>query len=553
MKGLIKILMPAMGRWGLVKYTVLGLLSGACSFLFVNAVTKLIGYIMDGSLSGFNYRYTFILGGIIVLFILVRRILALGIINLSQSLFWRLRKEVLLNVLNAGYEQLMAKRTQVRTAVLNDVHVSIEASLNIIQFFTSAILAISCLGYLLSISLILFGITVVIAVIGILIYYFKSAANTRQFQRARELEDSFQENFDAMVNGFKEIYMEPEKGKYIYTHRINVIADESFSNNKRAFTGFLNNQIIGQVLFYVLISSVLLFFSWLFNMKVGDTVSYVFTLLYLLSAIETVLALMPGIARAKIASAHLLSLKSELEEADFYNPIPANRVTKEEFSTITAEQLEFSYGDEDRAFAIGPADFTVNKNDIIFIYGGNGSGKTTFIHTLLGLRDASGGVIKLNGNEVNDGNYADYRSAFSVVFSDFYLFDQLLTEDVPDLDKWNHYLHLFELDGIVTLEGNRYTTTNISTGQRKRLALVTVLMEDKPVLVLDEWAADQDPYFRKKFYTEILPLLKQQGFTIIAITHDDKYYKCADKLYRMDYGKLVQENVPAADNQLSLI
>jgi putative ATP-binding cassette transporter len=102
---------------------------------------------------------------------------------------------------------------------------------------------------------------------------------------------------------------------------------------------------------------------------------------------------------------------------------------------------------------------------------------------------------------------------------------------------------MFELEGKVKIEGNTFSTTDLSTGQRKRLALIAALLEEKPVLVMDEWAADQDPYFRKKFYTEILPLLKQEDITIIAITHDDKYYNCADRLYKMDYGKLKEESI----------
>ena len=162
----------------------------------------------------------------------------------------------------------------------------------------------------------------------------------------------------------------------------------------------------------------------------------------------------------------------------------------------------------------------------------------------LGLWLPSAGEIRLNGVRVNHDNYPAYRAAFAVVYSNFYLFDELLGLETFSREKWDYYIRLFELEGKVTLEGNKFSTTELSTGQRKRLALIAALMEEKPVLVIDEWAADQDPYFRRKFYTEIIPLLKKEGIAIIAITHDDRYYNCADKLYRMDYGKLVRESVP---------
>jgi putative ATP-binding cassette transporter len=132
---------------------------------------------------------------------------------------------------------------------------------------------------------------------------------------------------------------------------------------------------------------------------------------------------------------------------------------------------------------------------------------------------------------------------FAVVFSNFFLFDELACADNCDMEKFKRYLQVFELEGKVELQDGRFSTTDLSTGQRKRLALIAALLEEKPVLVLDEWAADQDPHFREKFYMDIIPLLKKEGITLIAITHDDKYYHCADKLFRMDYGKLRMERM----------
>jgi putative ATP-binding cassette transporter len=278
------------------------------------------------------------------------------------------------------------------------------------------------------------------------------------------------------------------------------------------------------------------------HIKSSETISFVFTLLYLLGSIETIMVLLPQLARAKIASNHLLELKSKLQKAVSYNPVSVRNLLKEDFEQITVNDLEFHYGEDDRAFGIGPVNLNIQKGDTIFIYGGNGSGKTTFVHTVLGLNVPTGGEIRCNGTLIDEEHYPDYRALFAVVFSDFYLFNEVLGVDNVDMDKWNYYIQLFELDGIVTMDGKTFSTTNLSTGQRKRLALISALLEEKPVLVIDEWAADQDPYFRKKFYTEIIPLLKDEGITVIAITHDDKYYQCADKLYKMDYGKLIEEN-----------
>jgi putative ATP-binding cassette transporter len=389
-----------------------------------------------------------------------------------------------------------------------------------------------------------------VAFTGILIYHFSTRRNIGNFVVARKLENKFLLNFNAILGGFKEIFMEPKKGRAIYENKIIPTANSTLKNNTAAFTGYLNNQITGQTLFYILISSVLLFLSITLKVKPGDTVSFVFTLLYLLGSIETIMVLIPGLMRARVASNHLADLKKELERSNFEN-VPGNRyMSKDEFESITISKLEFSYGDVEKSFSIGPVNLTIEKGEAIFIYGGNGSGKTTLIHSLLGICTPSAGQIRLNNEPVGPSNYRDYKAIFSVVFNDFYLFEELYGIDNLDIQKLNFYLRLFELEEKVEFEGRSFSTTTLSMGQRKRLALITCLLEEKPVLVLDEWAADQDPYFRKKFYKEIIPLLKKDGFTIIAITHDDKYYPYADRLYKMDDGKLIEDSIKKFETTL---
>lgn len=534
-----------MGRGGFLKYIGLGIFSGLCSFLFINCVTRVVSLIISGDLTSISQEYIVVFAAIILFFIWTRRTLSIAIIYLSQTLFWNLRKQILALALNANYQQLSDRKTQIRSAIVSDVNILTNASLTIINFFTSGILAICCLIYLSTISLLLFLITLVVALIGVSVYHLTSKRNIQNFQKARELENRFQESFTAILNGFKEIYMEPKIGRFIFNQKIKEISREACGNTTTAYTRYLNNQITGQILFYILISSILLCFSLILKIKPTDTVNFVFTLLYLLSSIEQIMVLLPGIVRARVASNRLMDLKKEMETTEGQNPIPERYVFKHSFERVTVRNLEFHY-EEDKGFRVGPISLAIEKGEVVFIYGGNGSGKTTFVHAVIGLRIPSAGEIRLNNTLVDKDNYPDYRAVFAVVFSDFYLFDELVGVDEVDAARFNYYLELFELEGKVQIEqGRRFSTVDLSTGQRKRLALIAALLQDKPVLVIDEWAADQDPYFRKKFYTEVIPLLKQEGRTIIAITHDDKYYHCADKLYKMDYGRLVAENVTA--------
>ncbi|MBB5620268.1 putative ATP-binding cassette transporter [Pedobacter cryoconitis] len=543
MKKILNIVLPLLGKGGLLKYIFLGIFSGVCSFLFINSVTRVISLIISGGFTRISMEYVIIFSTLILLFIWTRRTLSLAIINLSQMMTWTLRKQLLSLSLRANYQELISRKTRIRSAILNDISVLTQAAMNIIQFFSALILTIACLGYLASISVVLFLITIGIALIGVTVYFIGAKTNARDLEKARDFENNFLENFNAILDGFKEIYMEPKKGKEIYDKKIDEVANDAYKTNTAAFTSFLNNQITGQILFYILISSILLFFSIILKIKIGDTVSFIFTLLYLLSSIETVMVLIPGLLRAKVSSDHLIELINELDSANTDAPASEKYNFKLEFNNISVKGLEFNYGEGEKSFGIGPIDFEVGKGEVIFVYGGNGSGKTTFIHSVLGLNIPSRGEIKLNDTIINKETYTNYRAIFSVVFSDFYLFNEILAVDHVDIEKWNYYLELFELGKKVELKDNGFSTTDLSTGQRKRLALIATLLEEKPVLVIDEWAADQDPYFRKKFYTEIIPLLKAKGLTIIAITHDDRYYHCADKLYKMDDGNLIEENV----------
>lgn len=542
MKRIINVILPVFGKRKVVKYVSLGILAGALNFLFINCVTRVMNLIIHDSSAAVNREYLFVFPVIILLIILTRRTLSLGIIHSSQTLFWKLRKDILSSVLNSDYQQLFSKKTQVNTALLRDVYTLTEASMSIIMFFTSLVLSIACFVYLAVISPLLCLITLVIAGLGITVYQFNSKKNSLHFKKSRLLENKFLENLQSMLNGFKEINMDPRKGKYIYQQKIDPISEEAFNNDISAYAGFLSNQITGQVLFYILISSVLLVFGAILHIKAGDIVSFVFTLLYLLSSIETIMGSLPSLSRAKVAALNMLNLRAELEEQKSNNRMPLRYIPRTDFDHLSIKDMEFHYNNDDASFRIGPVNLDIKKGEVIFIYGGNGSGKTTFIHSIIGVRIPTSGAIYLNDILISEDNYPEYKTLFSVVFSDFYLFNELIGVSNFDHNRWEFYLRLFELENKVTLEDNAFSTTDLSTGQRKRLALIVALMEDKPVLVIDEWAADQDPYFRKKFYTEIIPLLKEDGVTIIAITHDDKYYHCADKLFKMDYGKLTEQD-----------
>lgn len=522
----------------------LGILSGIMSFLFLTFLNYCIANLLNGTYKVFDHLYLIIFLLIIVLFIWARRALSLHIIELSQSLFWQLRLEVLQMVMKSDYGQMKRKRDEIHSVLTFDIGALTQASLSIIEFMTAMVMVITCLVYMFFTSHLLFFLTLGTCVLGIGLYQWGARKNNKRFHESRTLEDNFSRHFIAILDGYKEIYMNRLKGKAIMTRKVIPITNEALHKNTEAYVGFLNNQIIGQILFYILISCILLVVSVMSGIPSLTTVTFLFILLYLLGSVETMMVLLPVLFRAKISFNRLVELKTTLEsidEDDSYLKLDDSAVV---FQSIQLKQICYKYDSEQTvkaAFEIGPIDLPVNKSDVIFIYGGNGSGKTTAIHVLLGLLKPQSGEIVFNGQPLTTGNqYSDYRKVFSVVLSDFYLFDELYGNENFDRQLAEEYLTLFEIDKKVQITNTGFSVIELSTGQRKRLALIAALLEERPVLVLDEWAADQDPYFRKKFYTIIIPHLKQRGITIIAITHDDHYYHCADKCYKMEDGLLTE-------------
>ena len=172
--------------------------------------------------------------------------------------------------------------------------------------------------------------------------------------------------------------------------------------------------------------------------------------------------------------------------------------------------------------------------------GPNGSGKSTLAKLITGLYIPQKGKILLNGQPITNQNREAYRQLFTAIFADFYLFDRILGINLNNLDdRATKYLQKLELNYKVEVSEGIFSTTDLSQGQRKRLALLVALLEDRPIYLFDEWASDQDPHFREIFYKQILMELKVMGKIVLVISHDDRYFHLADRIVKLDYGQFV--------------
>ena len=212
------------------------------------------------------------------------------------------------------------------------------------------------------------------------------------------------------------------------------------------------------------------------------------------------------------------------------------------FNSLSLVDTQYQYPEQngEAGFVLGPVNFKVEKGELVFLVGGNGSGKSTLAKILTGLYSPTSGDVLLNEEKIIPDNSDHLRSCFSAIFPNFFLFSDVVDDEGSSLDdeKISHYLKRLAINNKVSVTQGNLSTTSLSQGQRKRLALVLLYMENRQVLLLDEWAADQDPTFREVFYRELLPELQKAGKTIIAISHDDHYFDIADRIYKLDCGQL---------------
>lgn len=268
--------------------------------------------------------------------------------------------------------------------------------------------------------------------------------------------------------------------------------------------------------------------------------NYVIVFLYMTGPVNEILGGVPQLVHIRISWQRIQQMLRNVEH--YVETKEQAAVTIDPFKGPIQLQLNsvlYKYKNtegEANGFVVGPFEMEFNSGEIVFIAGGNGSGKSTFSKLISGLYEPDEGEILLNGKKVSSDELNQYYSA---ILSDFHLFDRLYGIQTEGREEEiEQYLKLLELHDKVGVKNGYFTTTRLSTGQRKRLALLITQLEDRPILLFDEWAADQDPHYRRFFYEEMLPQMRAKGKCVIAITHDDQYFHLADKLIVMEMGKI---------------
>ena len=359
---------------------------------------------------------------------------------------------------------------------------------------------------------------------------------------AREEEDKLFGHFRALTEGIKELKLHRNRRGRFLAENIQTTTTNYSRHNVAAELRFILAHIWSHLLFFALIGLILFWLPRLGHISRDALLGYVVFTLYLMGPLAGALSSLSVFGRASISLQKIdglgVSLATHTNEACSLTR-PERDVPFERLELVGVTH-SYHREEDDNHFILGPIDLTFEPGEMVFLVGGNGSGKSTLAKIITGLYPPETGEIQLDGRPITDKNRDDYRQLFSAVFSDFYVFESLLGLEAANLDaRARDYLAELHLDKKVKVSNGALSTTALSHGQRKRLALLTAYLEGRPFYVFDEWASDQDPQFKEIFYRQLLPELKTRGRTILVITHDDRYFHLADRVIKLDYGRLL--------------
>lgn len=463
------------------------------------------------------------------------KIAELIIKNIRVRISDKIRNSELLFLENLG-------KSEIYTLITQNTNLISESVVLIINACQAGIVLVCCLFYIAYLSYISFFITLAAIAAGIFTFIIHQNAIDDELRETTRKETLFFEMLYTILDGFKELKVNRKKSDE-YFESLKSVADETETLKIQTGFRFVIEIMFSQVFFYILIA-VIVFLLPKFDYMEGDLVMKVTTaVLFIIGPANQLVTAIPLVSRANIAIENVYSLENRIDEASKSNTIEGTVPIShfETFKKIEFKDAEFSYVDaaDNPLFSLGPLNMTVNSGDVIFIVGGNGSGKSSFMKLAAGLYYPSAGNIILDGTPVTHATYPAYRELFSVIFGDFHLFDKLYGFDDIDEKMVGKLLKTMQLDKKTELVDRSFTNINLSTGQRKRLAMIIAMLENRSICVFDEWAADQDPIFREFFYKTLLQNMKDEGKTVIAVSHDDRYFHLADKIVKMEYGKFV--------------
>jgi len=517
-----------------------GVVSGLCSAGLIAAINSALH--KNLSIPAILIAAVIFLGlGKVIMALCSRRLL----LRYTQKILIDLRVDLCQRILAAPYRRLEELGPhRILTVLTDDVLVLGQAIHVVPALAITAAVVIGGATYLLWLSPLGFAMLFFVLLVGIGIYKLLYSQAFRAIFLAREGRDRLMKYFRALTEGLKELKMNEARQEEFLAQNVEVTAEEVKHHNLIAGRRLILVDAWNQGLFYLLTGSMLVVFPMISPESPEVLSGYIFASIYIMAPVWSIIGALPTFFRGQVSLDKIDELGVSLgERADPGGTVTSKKAPLSEDTALELKEVEFSYGNtEDRDFTLGPLDFSLRPGEVVFVVGGNGSGKSTLVKLLSGLYAPLSGDIRLGGTAITDANREWYRQHFSVVFSDFFVFESLLGAAQSDLDSLSReYLERLQLEKKVRISSGAFSTTALSQGQRKRLALLTALIEDRPICIFDEWAADQDPQYKETFYKQLLPELKASGKAVVVITHDDRYFREGDRVVKLEEGRALLE------------
>ncbi|MGJ8547331.1 MAG: ATP-binding cassette domain-containing protein [Sulfitobacter sp.] len=398
------------------------------------------------------------------------------------------------------------------------------------------ILLVFMFAYLISLSPLAAALTTVVVVLTVLGFLASRSLLDEDMRDAAQAEEKFREVTEGLVRGVKELNLNAAK-RFAFFTDLEIRSRKLADGRTNAAGHFARMIATGNSASYLMVGSVV-FIMPLMTQDASLNISQIMiAVIFLLGPISAVVQTLQQITTAQFALSEIDAFQKRIAELAEHGQQDAVSEEAETFERLELSDVSYQHGGEN-GFAITNINFSLSRGEIVFMTGGNGSGKTTLLRVLTGLYPRLDGDVLLNGVTTPPYQQQEYRNLFSTVFADFHVFSEPYGLDDEGLQRFEHWITYLGIREKLGPDLRAFDPTSLSTGQKKRLGLALALAEDRQILVLDEWAADQDPETRRRFYREILPGLKAAGKTILAATHDEQYFDCCDRRAHMAVGRL---------------
>jgi putative ATP-binding cassette transporter len=482
-------------------------------------------------------RFLIVLILAILIYIYAQRTLMIMAAELAQGTVHGLRTGMLQRLEAAELAEVeQLSRNEIFSCIDSEMRAISDGASTVMIIAQSAVLSLVTMIYLAWLSPLAFVLATAVIGIAAMVHLTRGREIAEQLERLFRLNTEMMAGFSDLLDGFKEIKLNSagaEELADLLRRRSSMLSSRSLVMH----TTFATSFVAAQVAFFLLTASMVFVVPMFVPIEPATLVKITATTLFVIGPISNVVSGLPTIQRLNGAANSVLSLQNRLSQIQLWSPAAAPAIGT--FERITLADVAFRYDNTEgtEGFTVGPVNLEIPRGQLIFITGGNGSGKSTLLKLITGLYLTNSGAVMVDGRRIERNDIIPYRNLFWAIFSDYHLFGEIYGIPQPDPARAAEYVQLMELDGKVTIIGRTFSTVALSSGQRKRLAMIAALLADRQVYIFDEWAADQDPHFRQKFYEVILPRLKSAGKTVIAVTHDERYFAAADVRYHMEEGR----------------